>query len=251
MIFARALSGRNWRICTTPRGVGGGQYNGVGPTQQAVDAFAMANGKYPITGYTDNGATPIIDAESEYSETGFTTFTHPFDGSTARATYNMYVNREPRFYVSVLWSGCSWKYGTGSLDDVQFHMNGNSGPASGEHNYPKPGYLIAKMADHSLNHANNEYGRFSWAYLRLGEIFLNYAEALNEYDPGNADILRYINLIRERAGVPNLEEVYPEDVADQESMREMLRRERQVELASEGIRFWDSRTWRISEDTEN
>lgn len=107
------------------------------------------------------------------------------------------------------------------------------------------------MTDHSLNHKNNEFGRFSWPICRLGEIYLNYAEALNEYDPGNDDILKYVNLIRQRAGVPNLEEVYPEEVKDPIQMRQLIRHERQVELAFEGYRFFDTRTWRIAEETEN
>lgn len=208
----------------------------------------MKSGRYPISGYTNEGKDPII-VENSYSEGKFQTITNPADGTSYANTNTMYKDREPRFYVSICWSGEKWKAGSTTID-VQFYNKGNSGPGD-SHNYSKTGYLISKMTDHSLNHKNNEFGRFSWPICRLGEIYLNYAEALNEYDPGNEDILKYINLIRQRAGVPNLEEVYPEEVKDPDKMRQLIRRERQIELAFEGYRFFDTRTWRIAEETEN
>lgn len=249
IIFGRALNGKDWRLVTTPRGIGGSSYGGVSATQKMVDAYAMNNGRYPITGYTNNGKDPIIDPASTYAEGTFQSFKNPADGNTYSSTNKMYVNREPRFYASVCWSGMKWKAGSTTVD-VEFFNGGNSGFSTSSHNYSKTGYLISKMTDHSLNHKNNEFGRFSWPICRLGEIYLNYAEALNEYDPGNADILKYINLIRERAGMPKLETVYPQEVKDQSEMRELIRRERQVELAFEGFRFFDTRTWRIAEETE-
>lgn len=251
IIFARSVSAYEWRIITTPRGVGNVSYGGVSPTQKMVDAYAMSDGHYPIVGYTDNGKTPVIDNPSGkilYSEGAFASFKNPADGNTYSAN-TMYKDREPRFYMSVCWSGMKWKAGSKTVD-VQFYYGGNSGPGVSQ-NYPKPGYLICKMADHTLNHFNGEYGRFSWPLFRLGETYLNYVEALNEYDPTHPDILKYINLIRTRAGVPDLEKVYPSDVKDQDKMRELIRRERQVELAFEGYRFFDTRTWRIAEETES
>lgn len=60
-------------------------------------------GRYPITGYQADGS-PVIDPQSGYDESGFTSFTHPILGST-KSTYNMYLNREPRFYMSVFYEG--------------------------------------------------------------------------------------------------------------------------------------------------
>lgn len=84
--------------------------------------------------------------------------------------------------------------------------------------------------------------------LRLAEIYLDYAEALNEYDPGNPDILTYINLIRERAGIPEYGSVELEAPASQEAMREAIRKERRVELFLENTRYFDARRWKIAED---
>ena len=82
----------------------------------------------------------------------------------------------------------------------------------------------------------------SWVLFRISEIYLNYAEALNECDPGNPDILLYLNKVRERNGVrmPAVTET------DQQLVRERIRNERRIELAFEGHRLWDVRRWMIA-----
>ena len=60
---------------------------------------------------TGDQTQPIIDPESGYSETGFSTFTHPIFGDQLANTFMMYQNREPRFYINVLWRGCVWHSG--------------------------------------------------------------------------------------------------------------------------------------------
>ena len=92
------------------------------------------------------------------------------------------------------------------------------------------------------------------SFYRLGEAYLNYAEALNESDPDNPDILTYLNLIRERAGIPqygNGQGMIPAP-GTQEEMRDIIRRERRVELCCETeIRHNDIRRWMIGEKTLN
>ena len=88
---------------------------------------------------------------------------------------------------------------------------------------------------------------------RLAEAYLNYAEALNEWAPEQTDeILKYVNLVRERAGIPqygtgkdsNGLDKIPAP-ADQTAMREAIRRERRVEFNCEyAIRFDDIRRWK-------
>ncbi|MGQ1788175.1 RagB/SusD family nutrient uptake outer membrane protein [Saccharicrinis sp. GN24d3] len=255
IIFGYSTPAWRWTVVTIPRVVGGVAYGGVAPTQQMVDAYAMKNGKYPITAYNTDGS-PVIDAAAGYSEEGFVNFEHPIDqpeGTVRRkSTFRMYVDREPRFYASVFWSGADWIY-MGRPNDIKvpdFSTNGNSGPGQ-SHDYPKPGYMWRKMTDPSLDTKNNQWGTLSWPLIRLAEIYLNYVEALNEYDPTHADILTYMNLVRERAGVPNIEQVYPEAVGDQVKMRKLIRKERQIELSFEAHRYFDTRTWMIAEQTDD
>ena len=83
---------------------------------------------------------------------------------------------------------------------------------------------------------------------RLAEFYLLYAEMLNEADPGNSDVLRYTNLVRERAGLPKLEELNPAIMGNQVLQRDAIRRESRVELATEGQRYFDVRRWMIAEN---
>jgi hypothetical protein len=90
-----------------------------------------------------------------------------------------------------------------------------------------------------------------YVYLRLAQIYLDYAEALNEYDPGNPDILKYLNLVRSRAGIAT----YGSDATSipaptsQEDVREAIHHERRVELAFEDVRYFDLRRWKEAATT--
>lgn len=254
-IFSRIVSAYNWGVATTPRVARSRAYGSLAPTQKLVDAFAMANGRYPITGYTNGDQTqPIIDPEAGYSETGFSTFTHPIHGDQLANTYAMYQNREPRFYINVLWSGMIWHSGNVNKGAVQLYTGGNSGYAATQQNYPATGYLACKFIDWTRDTATNGdsydtsvWGFIDWPIIRYAEILLDCAEALNEYEPGNSNITVYLNRVRKRAGVPDIEEVYPEAVGNQTLMRELIRRERMVELCFENHRYFDIRTWMTAE----
>ena len=114
------------------------------------------------------------------------------------------------------------------------------------HDAPQNGYLLRKKVhpDHDPRNSINPY-RPGILY-RLGEAYLNYAEALNESNPGHADILKYMNLIRERGGIPALKSGLSQD-----AMRQAIRRERRVELNCEGTRYADIRRWKIGEEILN
>jgi hypothetical protein len=86
---------------------------------------------------------------------------------------------------------------------------------------------------------------------RLANVYLDYAEALNESDPGNPDILNYLNQIRNRAGIPEYGSADIPVPADQNAMREAIRKERRVELAFENVRFFDVRRWKIATQVDN
>jgi len=80
---------------------------------------------------------------------------------------------------------------------------------------------------------------------RYAEVLLNYVEALNEVNPGNPDIFKYLNAIRERGGIPALE-----NGLNQGQMREKIRTERRIELTMEHLRYFDTRRWKIAEQTD-
>ena len=79
------------------------------------------------------------------------------------------------------------------------------------------------------------YSKTDWIVFRLGEIYLNFAEAAFELNkPDSA--LWAVNKIRARAGMPELQSI----------TREQIRHERKIELAFEGNRYWDVRRWRTA-----
>ncbi|MGV8137334.1 MAG: RagB/SusD family nutrient uptake outer membrane protein [Mangrovibacterium sp.] len=81
---------------------------------------------------------------------------------------------------------------------------------------------------------------------RLGEVYLNYAEALNEAQGPVAAAYEAVNTIRARSGQPDL----PSGLS-QEQFREKVRNERAIELFFEDHRLWDIRRWLIAEEVTN
>ncbi len=273
-LFVRAnCNFRHYEKHSTPRAANGN--GGLGVTQNLVDAFFMKNGTVPITGYNGNYGKPIINNESGYSEKGFSTKKDirktkynlyrgcpnatvdsiGADGNTynqvaAEGTYNMYVDREPRFYLAVLWNRI-WYY---QADRETKFMSGeiDGGPT---HDAPQGGYLNRKKVSLEMHSRNNIHPYRPGILYRLGEAYLNYVEALNECDPGNPDILKYLNLIRERAGVPQYGTGTDSNgfkkipVNGQDEVRQVIYRERRVELCCEdGIRYFDLRRWKKAEE---
>ncbi|MEJ5146161.1 MULTISPECIES: RagB/SusD family nutrient uptake outer membrane protein [unclassified Sphingobacterium] len=233
-IFARSNSGNNAQYDRTPKHVGfpsAAQGGGaLGATQAMVDAYFMKNG------------LAVTDSKSEYSEVGFVNYKAPYDVAD-RTTFKMYVNREPRFYVGITYSGSYWLNQANSSTPVisWFNYSGNSGRSQSTSDVTPTGYTVRK----NVGTNGNNRGAL---LLRLANIYLNYAEALNESSPGNADILKYVNLIRKRAGVPGYGEGDIAIPAGQAAMREAIRKERQVELAFENVRYFDTRRWKIAEN---
>lgn len=228
------------RSCT-PRLANG--YASMGPTQQLVDTYRMANGSIPITGYNTNGS-PIINSASGYTETGFSSFQAP--GATrAVNTYNMYINREPRFYATVTYSGSDWINTTSGLGarEIQLYWTGESGKG-GSHDYSETGYLFRKNVSPTYD-PRQTCAQRTYVMMRYAEILLNYVEALNEYDAGNPAILTYLNQIRERGGIPPIA-----SGLSQTEMRNEIRRERRIELTMEQLRYFDTRRWKIAEQTD-
>lgn len=206
---------------------------GLGATQRQVDAFFMANGK------------PIEDPTSGYQATGTSLFKAP-DDQQEREVFNMWVNREPRFYVNITYDNRQWLNVNSGEVVTRLYYRGNSGKGI-SNDFSPTGYVVRKGAILRDWHE----GLNVIVLYRLGNLYLDYVEALNEYDPGNPDILKYLNLIRQRAGIPGYGEGDIAVPSGKDAMREAIRRERQVELAYENVRYFDTRRWKIAEQTDN
>ena len=268
LIYTYQDRGTALRHRTTPTNIvkNYGSWGAHGATWKLVDAFAMQNGVYPVkTEYWDTEAyahglnvdvnnPSQVDPKAGYSETGYTKMKNPLlnlvvpDKTVEKNTKNHLVGREARFYRNIVWGGMQWYAGGASINsDVEFFVNGKNGPIT-NNDYCPTGYMGAKWYNPLINPVQDgNCGFISWPIFRLGGVYLDYIEALNEYSPSHPDILKYWNMIRNRAGVPNIEAVYPGIVGDKDLQRLYIHRERMIEMCFESQRWFDTRTWMTAE----
>lgn len=221
-IFVRKSNTLNgFDVNSTLRSAGG--WDGIAPTQEIVDAYFMVDGKSIVE-------SPL------YTESGFT-----------QGVSNMYKNREPRFYASILYNGARYKGGSITQDSITVDLtyNGKDGKASGGEDYSHTGYLIFKNVAPETNRLTNTNKSRPYVIFRLGEIYLNYAEALAEYGGADIEASKYLNFIRERAGIPQYGNgVNPLPAVSGLDLVAKIHAERRVELAFEGHRWFDIRRWK-------
>jgi hypothetical protein len=197
----------------------------INPTQNLVDAFPMANG-YPIT-----------DSRSGYDSN------------------NPYEGRDPRFSTYILYNGATAGPSNSTI------ITGNYGTTTNdqlnvENRYStRTGYYMKKHLRQScnLNPNSTTNQRHYTAYIRTTELLLDYAEAANEaWGPKGTGTHGYsaydiIKSLRSRAGIgTNGNDPYLEEMAaSKETMRELIRNERRLELCFENKRFYDLRRWQV------
>ncbi|MFV0593994.1 MAG: RagB/SusD family nutrient uptake outer membrane protein [Draconibacterium sp.] len=183
---------------------------------------------YPIgTPGGNSGITPSQNLVSAYEYKGDPVADDP------------YANRDPRLAYTIVTNNSWWNNRTmeiwpGGRDDY----NNN--------NTSRTGYYLKKFLNDNLNLVQDEKKLRSWVVFRLGEIYLNYAEAMNEaYGPDNNNgygltAREALNMVRSRPGV----EMPPVTATSKEEFRQRVKHERQIELAFEEHRYWDLRRWK-------
>ena len=216
------------------------------------------NGRYSlaigqVNSYFMAGGSDARPLEEWFANKQFSTAA---GNGTIANTFWMFVGREPRFYASMHFPNQRLTYlEPGKTDSeqeadgygvVDFWYSGKSGNGSTPGDKNTSGFSVRKNMPLDY-YSNKQTNSDTWnrhvpfPVIRLGEVYLNYAEALNEYSPGHSDILFYLNEIHTRAGLPAYSGTYTQD-----QMREMIRKERRVELAWECNRFFDVRRWFIA-----
>ncbi len=197
------------------------------------------------------GNTPIQELVDDYEMMDGTRF----DWNKPEHKADPYVNREPRFYSSVLYDGAPWKPRGRAEDpanEIQtgFYFVDNTrivgldtrlGPIE-NWNGSFTGYYFRKFIDPDPALRDNT-GRQNvpWPYFRFTEAIFNYAEACIELGQ-DAEALTWLNKIRFRVGMPALTETG-------EALRQRYRNERRTEMAYEEQRFFDARRWMIAPQT--
>jgi hypothetical protein len=170
------------------------------------------------------------------------------------STYNAqdpYVNRDPRFYATILFNGAPYRGST-----IETFLPGGKDSKDGNENWntSKTGYYLRKFINESypLQNPWGNAGFQPWYYFRYAEVLLNFAEAANEMGGPDAvpagstlSARAAINLVRSRVNMPAV------TATTQSDMRTAIQNERRVELAFEEHRFYDVRRWKIAEVTES
>ncbi|WNH10983.1 RagB/SusD family nutrient uptake outer membrane protein [Thalassobellus suaedae] len=88
--------------------------------------------------------------------------------------------------------------------------------------------------------------------MRLADLYLLYAETLNEANGTSSEVKKYLDLIRERAGLLGVDDSWanfstnPSKPQTKEGLRDIIHQERSIELAFEGSRYWDIRRWKTA-----
>lgn len=181
-------------------------------------------------------------------------------------TIQLNFDREPRFYAFLGFDGGKWlgqltNYNRdlqpGDIFSVECRMGGTHAK-SGFETGPVTGYFPKKLIPYqstwTTGTGNFTSYTFAWPMIRLTDLYLLYAECINEAEGPNGahseDLFKYLNTIRNRAGIPDVAtswETYsnnPSYYKTQNGMRAIIHRERLNEMALESQRFWDLRRWK-------
>lgn len=257
-----------------------GGWNGMSIPQKIIDAYYMSDG-------SDIKSTTLDYSEDVKSDGNPVTIGAPktFSGyQLGGDVWKMYNDREMRFYACIGFNGCYWAnnstskadfknryvtyYSTGTADNT--YLNAGRANTDGDlRNYPITGYVTKKYIhdDDAKAGDNSSVLPKSFPIMRYAEILISYAEALNnltqswtipqENDNGeiveiavsrNTDeIAAAFNQIRHRAGLPGLK---PEELAEKNTLFDVIVREKMIEFFHENHRFYDVRRWGIYEDVD-
>ncbi|MDR2773629.1 MAG: RagB/SusD family nutrient uptake outer membrane protein [Tannerella sp.] len=220
--------------------------------------------------YSNNGVPINEDVQYDYDNryrTAIAPEDHKYYIQPGFETAILNMNREPRFYAALGFDGGVWfgngRYkdiGKGSANETSWIMAMKRGEASGNYSglrYSITGYW-SKKGSHFESLRSNE-GRTltmistSYPIIRLADLYLLYAEALNEsLDAPGEEVYHYIDRVRKRAGLEGVTESWGKfsrlknKPSTKDGMREIIRQERMIELAFEGKRFWDIRRWKTA-----
>ena len=239
-----------------PAGYGDGVVNNTGYSWQWLAAsYAMAERYYTENGlpieedltYDYNGRLQIITTPGQ-SDPGY----QPLRGflQPGAETVKLYLNREPRFYANLGITAGYWRGHAVRINTMMF-AGRDGGYNSSQHSTD---FLATGIGVQKFVHPESQSGawqrtiKYPYPIMRMADLYLMKAEALNEFnDAPTAEVYDAINLVRQRAGIPNVEQVWSDGSLaktvnkhrTKEGMRDIILQERGVELAFEGSHFWD------------
>jgi hypothetical protein len=244
----------------------GGEYEGSGMTEKMIATSSAQNlaASYQMLEryYTENGLP--IDQDRTYPvDSKLRTTSVPGEDSDAYTKYiglmqpedstviQLYMNREVRFYADLVITG-GYSRSHRYLINTSMFLNKAGGRNTSKHpdNYLCTGIGIQKMV-HPESASGHYFMqvRFPFPFIRLADLYLMMAEALNEYnDNPDPEVWGYINAIRRLYGIPDVQDSWgteknwsltPNKHTTKSGMRDIILQERAIEFAFEGIHYWD------------
>ena len=202
------------------------------------DSYYTPGGDYSIKGGTGGAyGTPTQEmVESyEYAKGGFPDWT-PWHSTTTKTP--PYAELEPRFHATILYNGAPWKGRT-----IEPFVGGADGWSQWNvdrepRGRTTTGYFLRKMVDETHDVIAYSNGVQPLSVLRYAEVLLNKAEACYHLDQ-IAEANAAVRAIRDRVGLPYTDK-------GGSALWEAIRQERKVELAYEGLWYWDLRRWGVA-----
>ena len=212
--------------------------------------------------YTENGLP--IDQDLTYDfQNRFNTATvgasQNYQAQYGATTAKLNLNREPRFYSSLGFDR-GYNRTWGNLWQLRMKKGEIHGRIANSDDYLITGYALKKLVHpDSEGDGYNKIVTYAWPMIRLSELYLNYAEAINESAGPNQEAYDALNAVRERAGISNVEDAWGNASISatlnkhttQDGFREIIRQERLIELSFEGNRYNDIRRWKQAEQYFN
>jgi hypothetical protein len=208
--------------------------------------------------YTKNGLPISEDLSFDYNnryEVTTIPASEKFHAQEGERTAKLHLGREPRFYASL-----GFDRGINRTWGEKWNLKMKSGEIHGRkgfsNDYLATGYSLKKMVHpDSQGDGYNKLISYAWPTIRLGELYLNYAEAANEFSGPSQEVYDALNAIRSRSGVNNVEDAWSNLALtrslnkhlDKKGLEEIIQQERMIELAFEGHRYHDLRRWKIAD----
>lgn len=221
--------------------------------------------------YTEHGVP--MDEDDEWVSTGKFRDRYKIRTATEADKYNikegettagLHFDREIRFYANLSFDRNLWfGIGRNNLDNQWLIMNriGEPGSKRAQSKFSTTGYFCKKLANYQNNALEGDGAgyvivEYPWPVIRLADIYLMYAEALNELSGPSQEVYEYLDRIRVRAGLEGVVESwanyaapsYRSKPSTKEGLRDIIQQERLIELANEGHRYWDIRRWKRAKE---
>jgi hypothetical protein len=179
---------------------------------------------------------------------------------TVQSTGKLHFYREPRFYAWIGFDRGIWEMGR-KPDNQSYVLRTRSGEdqgVMGAARHMKCGYFAKKLVHLESDKTNEttfyiQDRFFVYPIYRLSDLYLLYAETLNESkQTPDAEVYRWIDSVRSRAGLKGVVAAWNDHALStartkplrKDGMRDIIKRERQIELSFEGCRIFDLLRWK-------